>query len=255
MFIGSGLVSSFGGAGGSVSAADLRGWIPTASNGLSLWLDAQDASTIQEASSAVSQWSDKSGFAHHATQAVEASRPVCNTSGFAGSGLPYLRFSSDELQIADSAFLDLSGGFNLFIVIANNAVSATTDSRIFSQWATGNLSVFSSFNNDTNTLALGIHDGSSAQFRSASGIIRDTPYIAEIRHDGGVSGAASVNQLSAGAAYTIGVNNSSAPFLIGSASAPITDNVDIAEIILYQRALSADEAALVYVYLNAKWQI
>lgn len=243
------------GVGVGVSASGLRGWTPSVINNLSLWLDAQDGSTIQKTGSAVSQWRDKSGFANHASQAVELSKPVYNLSGFSGGGLPYLRFSGDELQIPDAVSLNVSAGMTLFVVCANNAAGSTADSRLFTQWATGNLSVFSSFNNTNSTLALGVHSGSAAQIRSASGILKNTPYVAEINHSGAAAGKVFVNQVSAGADFTVGVNNSSAPFIIGSASAPTADNVDVAEIILYQRLLGADERAAVYAYLNAKWQI
>lgn len=51
------------------------------------WYDASDNATITIAGSGVSQWSDKSGNGHHATQSNDAQRPTHPTStiSFAGS--------------------------------------------------------------------------------------------------------------------------------------------------------------------------
>jgi len=64
-------------------AATLTVWSPAALTGLQLWLDASDTSTVLEAAAdpaeandPVSQWSDKSGNARHATQGTTAARPV-----------------------------------------------------------------------------------------------------------------------------------------------------------------------------------
>lgn len=48
---------------------------PMSLGSLVTWLDASDLSTITEALGKVSQWDDKSGNGHHATQAVAASQP------------------------------------------------------------------------------------------------------------------------------------------------------------------------------------
>ncbi len=52
-------------------------WTPAElkDNGLQLWLDADDASTITESSGTVSQWDDKSGNGNHAVQGTSWSKP------------------------------------------------------------------------------------------------------------------------------------------------------------------------------------
>ena len=53
-----------------------------------LWLDADDASTITETGSAVSQWADKSGNGSHATQATGSKQPVYTSSDNTLGGMP-----------------------------------------------------------------------------------------------------------------------------------------------------------------------
>ncbi len=49
---------------------------PAGIDGLRLWLDASDGSTIQTSGGLVTQWDDKSGFGNHATQTDVARQPV-----------------------------------------------------------------------------------------------------------------------------------------------------------------------------------
>ena len=58
---------------------------PTDLVGCLLWLDASDSdSVIRDGSNLVSQWSDKSGNANHATQAVGANQPTYSAAGLNG---------------------------------------------------------------------------------------------------------------------------------------------------------------------------
>ncbi len=58
-------------------------WTPAAIN-TALWLDAADTGTVTTVSSAVSQWSDKSGNNRHATQSTAGSRP-----GYSGGHITF----------------------------------------------------------------------------------------------------------------------------------------------------------------------
>lgn len=51
-------------------------------NGLQLWLDASDPTTITQSGNSVSEWRDKSGFNRHATQATSSHQPIYNATGF-----------------------------------------------------------------------------------------------------------------------------------------------------------------------------
>ncbi len=80
-------------------------WRPDALAGsLSLWLDAEDASTITLNGSTVSQWSDKSGNGRNATQATAVNQPTYTASGL--NGKPVLTFdgANDTLSY-DGTFL------------------------------------------------------------------------------------------------------------------------------------------------------
>ena len=66
---------------------------------LALWLDADDASTITLNGGNVSQWSDKSGNARHATQASASAQPAYVAAGLNGKPIVSFDGTSDFLSV------------------------------------------------------------------------------------------------------------------------------------------------------------
>jgi hypothetical protein len=84
-------------------------------DGLRLWLDAADTSTIvEDASGFVEQWQDKSGNDFDAFQATAAERPILHTSAL--NDRPAVRFDgiNDGMAIDDA--LREAGDYTVFIV-------------------------------------------------------------------------------------------------------------------------------------------
>lgn len=90
---------------------------PTDIAGLELWLDASDASTITETSGAVSQWDDKSGNAHHVTSSG-SSRPTTGTRTI--SGLNVLDFNGIANRMERADGLGITGNPNLVAFVVYN---------------------------------------------------------------------------------------------------------------------------------------
>lgn len=77
-----GLLSSVAAIAPGAAAA----WTPASLSTLpAIWFDAQDGATITQSGGNVSQVSDKSGNALHATQATGANQPAYSSTGFDGS--------------------------------------------------------------------------------------------------------------------------------------------------------------------------
>lgn len=64
----------------TLSTSSWSFWSPSCISSLSLWLDANDSSTITFTSGYVSQWSDKSGNLNHAAQGTLANMPSYQTN-------------------------------------------------------------------------------------------------------------------------------------------------------------------------------
>ena len=77
-----------------------------------VWYDAADASTITESNGAVSQWADKSGNGHHATQETAGLQPTTGSAKI--GGLNALRFDKDMLSVPVAA--RLPDAYTTFIV-------------------------------------------------------------------------------------------------------------------------------------------
>jgi hypothetical protein len=269
--------------------AALSTWTPVASiAGLQLWLDASAPETLFDATSggslvaadgAVARWEDKSGNGRHATQATSGSRPLRKAA--VQGGMDVLRFdgSDDSLSIASSTatfqFLH-SQDSTLFIVgkpgtTANpNAVYVFVDNNGrsnnvgFSFWYDDRVS------QTRNDMPITISaNGSVAVFQNADAVsgnkftantfslisIVSTPDAATasrvaLRTNGGASfgGNTQTGSVSASGAtgdLHIGGNINDGELLNG----------DIAEIIIYDTALSDTDRAAVEAYLISKWAI
>jgi len=71
-------------------------WLPT---GVSLWLDADDASTVLLNGASVTNWLDKSGNGRHATQGTAANQPTDTASGLNGKHVVRFDGTTDYLNV------------------------------------------------------------------------------------------------------------------------------------------------------------
>lgn len=94
-------------------------------NGLQLWLDAQDQSTITKTvSDEVTTWADKSAKGIDVTQAVTAEKPIFREFGISGSnGKPVIEFDGSNDRLVGAGF-GATNDFNTneftFLVVAFN---------------------------------------------------------------------------------------------------------------------------------------
>jgi len=86
-----------------------------------VWYDAADASTITENIGAVSQWADKSGNGHHATQETAGLQPATGSAKI--GGLNAIRFDHDMFNIPLAA--RLPDAYTTFIVATPGSSSGS----------------------------------------------------------------------------------------------------------------------------------
>ena len=110
-----------------------------------LWLDAADASTITETGGKVSQWDDKSGNGHHATQVNASAKFSTGTRTL--NGLNVLNGDGNDLM-SGSIDYGTSGEFSVFMVAVIDNINNVYDG-IFAnsgsnnwQFSAGNTSQF-----------------------------------------------------------------------------------------------------------------
>lgn len=216
---------------------------PQRLSGLRLWLDSSDLSSItKDGSNNVSVWGDKSGGNNDATQGTGANQPTWVADQLNGKSI--IRFNDDRMVTPDINLTDFTG-----FVVFNNT------------------NIYPIGSGDVDTLLY--HEGAGArpQIQSANGFIDisepqfGTENITANRY---INGQSVLNRhpLSANNYYISSVINTggyshNGQFGIGGrVDTDIFKHIgDIAEIIIYNRALSAAERTLVENYLSNKWGI
>jgi hypothetical protein len=237
---------------------------PTDLSGCVLWLDAQDsASVIRDGSNLVSQWSDKSGNAAHATEAVGANQPTYSATGF--GGLPCLDWGAGAVAARKLTTPAISYGvFTIFVVARGD--SATGYCYVHdSDNGTNREYMLSDLSPNFNVRRGGVQSCRTVGMLSSSGIfLRDATRRMVtrqfnglhsgniIRTDGHAEQAATFSTLSGDP----GTAASSAAVYIGNRqSADLAFRGVFAEFIIYNRVLTEGEIVLVEQYLSTKWAL
>lgn len=212
--------------------------------GLRVWLDGDDASTVTlDTNGAVQQWRDRSGTGLHAGQSTSAARPTLTSSGETWSGRTTVRFNGT------SQFLTAAGPItanaqrqSVFIV---HRLSRTNTSDMLLDAASPRQAI------GRNSIGEYIlQSGSEYPFFGTSST---TPRLLTVVGANGSTRAALDGEVEflgteqRNTAWNDLViarrGNSSADFMQG----------EIAEVLIYDRPLSAAEVASVETYLSEKW--
>jgi hypothetical protein len=204
---------------------------PDEVNGLELWLDAQDAATITTLGSVVTQWNDKSFNNRHAVMADNTYRPTHSqyTDKF---GNPYLTFTGKYMDLQNNGFV----GKNIFYVFRS-------DSHVFSTYG---------------AVLGGVVNAERAYlYSSGNSIMHSDPYPEEMFNDGdsqlitGSLGYIKRPQVHMIQPY---LSNSVRNYRVG-ASEGYRANMQIGEILVYNRDLTTSERNDVTRYLMGKWNV
>lgn len=220
--------------------------IPLTISGLQLWLDGNDPAGNNNNPSngtAISAWVDKSGLKRNATQASGTLQPAYYSNVQAGKGV--IRFDGSNDTLATAAFSSV-----IAIPYTQFVVLKTT--------------VYKSFNvalNDVTTLSsMGVHGDSSKMYLFNGAVanvgITNTSFNLLYTKWNGTSTDISVN---GGATSTVnpGTTRTSLSGLRIGANTDLSNAFagDIAEIIIYNRTLTASEISTVNNYLKNKWGV
>ena len=164
---------------------------------LALWLDASDASTVQQVGGFVSQWNDKSTNTNNFTQANGARQPT-----YTASPTPRVQFTNKWMAGASPLLSVHSGDFHLFILFQETNMVAA---QLPFTWSSGSAFV---------GLRLGFSSGGTSKtitFYAGTGISQSTGlaitdtnwHILELRkQSGNMSVALDGGSFSTPVAYT-----------------------------------------------------
>lgn len=237
-------------------AAAFAGFDPRSISGLTLWLDAADASSVVlDANSRVSAWNDKSGNGRHFTQTSAAARPRYNTTV---NGRQVIRALSTEGNPsltrpgAANAELGGPGGATLLFVFNLPSESASYTISFFGD-APNNFDRFSDGATYASRLRGSLRAGSFALGMPTSGtclhaIISDVSSGNQTFRRQPFLTTASTSAIGQALDYSGWLSKTSQTYTIG-AGGPFLH----CEILFYNRPLSSIEIAAVEDYLMTKW--
>lgn len=235
-------------------------------NGLVLWLDANDVSTVtKDGSDKISSWEDKSGNANDALQITAGSQPTYVLNSINSKAAISFDGTDDFFKIADSASLK-PDEITIFVVANARAYTSYAASFInktsnYALWNDGYGLNFMEYNNPNefqfwvNSYWINAAPVNSSlvtlnQYHLWTGLYGND--LATFKVDKSV---VATDTTSAGVivnstrAMTIGANYD------GTLETVINDPLDgeIAEILIYGRALSESEITIMESYLSKKW--
>lgn len=220
-------------------------------SGLQLELDSDNPfSVTKDGSDKVSEWGDGSGNSNNSLQGTAVDQPLWVASGIGGK--PSIRFSgtSDNLVVADSASVSLTGDCSFFAVI--NSTANANHQNIVSK---GNESYRWRVDSDGKLLFLINDGGGLLTFNSIGTITRDTDTIVSTLIDIGSSVNFFINGVASGTPATSkpSIADTTDPLIIGALSNIAEEfNGDIGNIIIYDRLLSTVERQIVERYLSQR---
>lgn len=233
-----------------------RRWRPSRLSGLRLWLSADRITGLADGDP-VTTWSDLSGQGNHATQSTTAAKPLYKV-GIAG-GRPVVRFDGvdDYLTVANEATFDMATP-TIFVVGTASAGTGTFLGKVTFAGAVGDADRRKLNVRRASSTTFSLQSGADAAFK-ASGTLSWTGFnVMSVVGRGAADYTLAVNGTAAdattptldfstfnNASLIVGASTSGAEFLTG----------DIAEIVVYNRALSATERKAVERYLGARYGV
>ncbi len=224
---------------------------------LQLWLKA-DAGVTTGAGDTVLTWADQSGHANDAVATDELTAPI--VAAGAVNGLPAIRFdgADDSLQVADSVSVSITGNITSFFVVkmddfgtfrsvwAKTAGNLPAPTDFYTLPGSGIPRVF---RGDGTFGSLANVDGAAALHAGSFDLVGFSAAGASLTHF--LNGQPNGTGVS-----TTGTADTDRPLWIGTRDDGVTRmKGDIAELLIYDTALSAVDLRSVQIYLGARYGV
>lgn len=233
---------------GSNSAIDgSNSWL-IGDGSLRLWLDASDTARIVNTGGNVTSWIDKSGNGNNATTSSGSPRTGDSTQ----NGKNVIDFTTDQMTLPSALYTVPSGSNTLFVVAKRATETGLIGTTI--AMATGATSQYFHIFSSTAGVQSFTNRSAGGGAVSVSGITNTNFSIAYMRRAGAAQGLA-VNSVTGVANANATNTTPTAAFIGTTASLTLPLIGGIAEILLYNTALTDAQALSVVRYLSNKWNI
>lgn len=245
--------------------------VPKTISGLALWLDATtglyDATTggsaVSSNGAAVARWEDQSGNSRHFTQATANNQPTLVASGLNGKITLGFDGTNDVLLLSANSLLRNISAYTAFFVRKNKSSVSTLEVNFAN--AAGASTKFDFNTQSTNRPGLRARrlsadtitslQASNSQTTAGTfelwGTLIDHSVTTAVLFKNGTQVATNPAFLTAGNSQDTARNSSIGAFVTGTQPS----DIEVAEILIYQAALSGSERAKIESFLNEKWAL
>lgn len=225
-----------------------------ARNGLLTWLRADTG--VVAADTTVSQWNDQSGNTRNAVQATTDNEPTSQIDPI--TGIPVLTFDGAASYLTlPSGYSDFTQG-NTIIIVGEPSATTGTVLDLGNGQSSDNLT-FGLNANALGGLSTQVYSGSTASaLNTTSGVAQGNYQILETTQDsatGIVTQYVNGTALTPSAVLNLPANLSRASNYLGTSASGTYYSGNIAEILVYNRALTETERHAVETYLAAKYYL
>lgn len=228
---------------------------PASVSGMAAWYKGEELSLANAA--AVTSWADSSGNGNTLTQGTGAQQPTYRTNIV--NGLPIVRFdgTNDMLANAAPSGFGSQSGQTVFAVVLTNSVADSTfhsiavtrpqfnELRLFKEGGTSKYLWQYLIPGGSTTAVFDAGLAELGSFRLITGVFDDSSNALDVYRSGVAGTGATDAAAFSSTVINIGARDASNDFWNG----------DIAEVIIYSRALSSGERALVEAYLTSKFNL
>jgi len=224
------------------------------------WLDASTLSGLSN-DDAVTLWSDQSGNNLDFGPVGATATPFFRNDGLSGS-TPVVRFDGTRryLGLADSDEIDADLSELSIIIVARHATLDGQPRALISKRVnSGSEESYSVFTHSSRDLFFDIRNTNGNRARSSTSLTEDTDYIHTTMYDGSnqriyLLGESDGSRSVSGSGS---INNTTASIILGALNEGYNHDLDgdIAEIIMYDKALSDANRLIVENYLSQKYNI
>jgi len=212
-----------------------------------LWLDAADTSSVTSVSGSVSFWRDKSGRGNNAIQANAANQPSIGVNTI--NGLPTIAFNGSSKSMAGNLVGFAGNPYTIFVVGQRrssadfNYLFSTSTTAVNLGWRTSSVIYHQIFTGAINTVsAINV-----PSYTSPEPVILAGTQSSNTRNT-------YLNSLSSNVTNTLANDNGAAvQFSLGLFN--VYANIDLSEVLVWDRVLSVPQMNLVTYYLSNKWGI
>ena len=227
-------------------------FLPSDLTGLQLWLDANDASTLfQDAAKTtaagdgdvVGAWADKSGQGNDATQATTAQKPTLQDGIINGRSIVRGDATDDVMEISVGPLTNVA----IFVVAKRRVTNSL--GYVLSNGGTSSFRLV--FPTTLNSI---INSYNSVGSQVTGGFVELNTNLYIAKYDG-VNNILVVNNGTPDSNAVAALAHTWTNIFARNDTGTSTVDSDIAEMLIYNTALSDEDIALVETYLSAKWGI